>query len=275
MIHMLGMDERIKVIHKRNTGVSDSRNMGIIEANGKYITFVDSDDYISENMLKIMYKELIENDVDIVICGKKVFDEKNSNIINQKNKTKEILNSEQALKELMLEKKFNCVCWAKLYKTTLFDYHKFSVDTTIAEDLEVLYKIISECKNILLDTTKELYCWNNRQNSATKSQYNKGWKKEMDITNEIIKFMDKNYPKQKKYAEQRYVRISIKCIYKCIDINNMNEAQRILKTIKPYMKIFLFSWNEKIHHKISAVLMMLNLKIFIKLYKIARKRYNR
>lgn len=61
-------DSRIRVIHKNNTGVSDTRNWGLREAKGEYIYFLDSDDYIDNHMLEIMYESAIKEHSDIVMC---------------------------------------------------------------------------------------------------------------------------------------------------------------------------------------------------------------
>ena len=62
-------DERVRVIHKENGGLSSARNAGLDIANGKYIGFVDSDDYIENDMYEIMYNALIKNNVDIACVG--------------------------------------------------------------------------------------------------------------------------------------------------------------------------------------------------------------
>ena len=62
-------DERIKVIHKENGGLSAARNTGFENAEGEYITFVDGDDWIDAEMCKVMYDKATEENVDLVICG--------------------------------------------------------------------------------------------------------------------------------------------------------------------------------------------------------------
>ena len=62
-------DSRIQVIHKKNGGLSDARNVGVELAKGKYIGFVDSDDYVSDDMFQILYQNIEKENADISICG--------------------------------------------------------------------------------------------------------------------------------------------------------------------------------------------------------------
>ncbi|WP_138205052.1 glycosyltransferase [Haloimpatiens lingqiaonensis] len=63
------IDQRVKVIHKENGGASAARNTGIKAAKGKYIMFVDSDDYVDEDFVKSMIECMLEKFVDMVVCG--------------------------------------------------------------------------------------------------------------------------------------------------------------------------------------------------------------
>ena len=63
------LDNRITVIHKKNEGLSASRNIGIDVAKGNYLAFVDSDDWIEESMFEIMYNTIVTNDADMVVCN--------------------------------------------------------------------------------------------------------------------------------------------------------------------------------------------------------------
>lgn len=62
-------DERVKVIHKKNGGVSSARNVGLKVAKGKYIQFVDSDDYIDLNMTETLVDSIVKNETQLAICG--------------------------------------------------------------------------------------------------------------------------------------------------------------------------------------------------------------
>lgn len=63
------MDNRIKIISKSNSGVSDTRNIGISNALGKYICFTDADDMLKNDFVKVLYTEMVNNEVDIVFCN--------------------------------------------------------------------------------------------------------------------------------------------------------------------------------------------------------------
>lgn len=63
------LDKRIRVIHKENKGIASVRNMGISQAQGEYIAWVDSDDYIDNHFLEYLYNALQDNEADMAICG--------------------------------------------------------------------------------------------------------------------------------------------------------------------------------------------------------------
>ena len=62
-------DKRIKVIHKNNEGVSSARNKGIELSKGKYIVFIDPDDYVTDEHVEVLYDCIISNNVDLVISN--------------------------------------------------------------------------------------------------------------------------------------------------------------------------------------------------------------
>jgi len=61
-------DKRIRVIHKRNGGLSDARNVGLDRCSGRYVTFIDSDDYVASDYVERLYRILVEYNADIAVC---------------------------------------------------------------------------------------------------------------------------------------------------------------------------------------------------------------
>ena len=112
-------DDRIIVIHKENGGLSSARNTGLDIATGDYICFVDSDDYISLDMIETMLDAALTYSVDVVTCGR----------IRVANSTEEemyslpkgkLFTGEKAIKELFCGGAIEEAAWDKLYKKEIF-----------------------------------------------------------------------------------------------------------------------------------------------------------
>lgn len=155
-------DNRIKVIHKENGGLSDARNMGIKSARGKYITFVDSDDYLDENYVKVLYILITENNSDIACSRMKKTDSLNDKIIN-KNEKINIYNSIDAIKEILYQRNIDNSAPSKLFKKDLFENILFPVGYAF-EDLDTMYKLFLQA-NKIVSTTNNYYLYYQRQGS--------------------------------------------------------------------------------------------------------------
>ena len=119
-------DKRIKIIHKPNGGISDVRNHGLKIATGDYIGFVDSDDYIAEDMFETLVSLLEKNDADISIVS--FYEYYNGKLIGvRENENVEIMNKVEAIKELLIDRKIQSYTWNKLFKKELFDGLQFPV----------------------------------------------------------------------------------------------------------------------------------------------------
>jgi glycosyltransferase involved in cell wall biosynthesis len=114
-------DARVKVVHKEHGDISTGRNVGLDNANGNYITFVDSDDWISPVMYEILYKEIIQNKADAVSCKFIRGSEKKFKFDNSIPKYKiSILNSDEAIK-LFYYSMIEVLLWNILVKKEIYD----------------------------------------------------------------------------------------------------------------------------------------------------------
>lgn len=150
-------DERIKVIHKENTGTSSARNVGLDVSTGKYITFIDSDDWIHKNYLETLLNLISENSADIAICEHiKVTDENIKDEITDI-ADGELLTRDESLDKIYTEKYDNMILiCGKLYKKNLFKELRFPLGK-IHENEYTIHKILFQANKIVYSETKLLY----------------------------------------------------------------------------------------------------------------------
>ena len=159
-------DERIQVIHKENAGVSAARNTGIESANGDYIGFVDSDDYIAPTMYEDMLKLMVEHDLDIIECT--AFRNNGDTKIEGCNDgSLEIFNRDEALKMAM----YDCfvAVWSQLYKRRVISDVRFPVGRKF-EDSAVSYLFIANTKRVG-HINRCLYYYRLNPNSTTQTSF--------------------------------------------------------------------------------------------------------
>lgn len=148
-------DSRIEVIHKINGGLSDARNVGINRANGRYIGFVDSDDYIKEDMYEKLINLIKEYDADISICNLYDVIDGNECIRNKDNGIHEYSRID-ILKEILLDKNIQSYAWNKLYKKELFDEIKYPIGKKY-EDIGTTFYLFEKCNKIVVTSEPEYY----------------------------------------------------------------------------------------------------------------------
>ena len=141
-------DSRIEVIHKINGGLSDARNVGINRANGRYIGFVDSDDYIKEDMYEKLINLIKEYDADISICNLYDVIDGKKYVRNNENGIQEYSRLE-ILKEVLLDKNIQSYAWNKLYKKELFDEIKYPIGKKY-EDIGTTFYVFEKCNKIVV-----------------------------------------------------------------------------------------------------------------------------
>ncbi len=164
-------DDRIKVIHKENSGASSARNIGIDNAKGEYIGFVDSDDIVSEDLYMHLFKLIRQNDADLSICGyvesNEIDDETKSFFdgpdIDSKNIRCLLHNDVYKIVSEYTTK--HLVPWNKLYKKELFDGIRFKTGVH-HEDTLIMPYIAEKCSKIVESETK-LYCYLLREDSTS------------------------------------------------------------------------------------------------------------
>ena len=162
-------DDRVKVIHQPNSGVSTARNNGIAEATGRYIGFVDGDDWIAEDMYSSLFETAEKNEADIVICDCCTVLSKKSEPDTLPSVPKNtILKKNGMLPEQLIEMAgASCRC---LYRSEIIKSINFPVDMKISEDRVFNIKAMGSAKKLFY-LARPLYYRFDREGSAVNKYY--------------------------------------------------------------------------------------------------------
>lgn len=160
-------DSRFHLFRQENKGLSAARNAGLELCRGGYVTFIDSDDFVSPEYLQGMIENLKQADADIAICEH--YRLENGTFYFQKHdlNDREIISSRDAFKRI--HQVNYAVAWGKLFKSSLFRYVRFPVGR-VYEDSFTLPKLYMFCEKIVV-LPDELYCYRQRSTSIINSQY--------------------------------------------------------------------------------------------------------
>ena len=184
-------DQRIRVIHKENGGLSDARNRGIDEASSDLIGFIDSDDYIDEDMYETLYRHLREVNADLSMCGHyDVYHQIPEKQVSEI-KTWE-LSSEEAIKMVMEAKILSVTAVNKLYKKELFNHLKFEVGK-IAEDAFIMIRLLDQCQKVVATNEKKYY-YVHRENSITTQKFSLKFLNVIEAYEQNANIIREHYP---------------------------------------------------------------------------------
>lgn len=161
-------DGRIRVIHKKNGGVTAARNTGIDHATGTYVAFVDSDDAIHPLYFETLIRNIEQADADICFCISHIigYPEKENKTV-----TKYLLSRQEGLRHLLLSDMFGCAV-NKMYRAKLWDGLRIRADIVINEDLLTNFQLFSRADRILF-FDDNLYLYRHREGSASRSGFNR------------------------------------------------------------------------------------------------------
>lgn len=229
-----GLDSRIRLITKENGGVSSARNEGLNAAKGEYIAFLDSDDYVANDMYYFLVDNIVRSNSDISICGYYYVTEEEYKTL--RNKNNEGINEPVSYIYNPIEKYYELnnmpPIWNKVYKRRVVEHMRFNESISYGEDLlfSSMAVLNSEC---VCYSNKKAYYYIKRKNSLS-------WQEgDIDFWNGYIE--------------------SKKIIYDTFGANNMPNSL-IKKAFDEYCKAVISLYRFLVHKRLAREYINADLK---------------
>lgn len=260
------MDERIKVIHKENGGLSEARNDGLKISTSKYVGFVDSDDRIDLDFYSKLYETIQKEKCDIAVAAIQHFSD--DKLLHLRNINGErVYSREEAMKELLLSQHIsNSVC-NKLFKKELFDKINFPVGR-LYEDEYVTYKVFDQVDRVsMIKNTCYYYRYNDE--SITHARFSEREFDRIYASLDKIKFCEEKYPELKSYARCYLVYDCISTLSKMKKYDKRYD-QIILNNVRRHLFCYLQGENSMVS-KIFAIIAAISPQVSIFCLKVIKK----
>ncbi len=192
-------DQRIRVIHKKNGGLSDARNAGLEIATGDYIGFVDSDDWIESDMYDSLLTAVKEHNVRLAITGiNRIYD--NGYEIDQFTRKMPIeYVGTDIIRRYLLQDSFSTAAWDKLYHRSLFKNRRFPKGK-LYEDAPVIFDILCEIEKAIV-LGKPHYHYFQRSDSICGQAFSEKKMDHYEFSKDIQRRVKEEYPTLSKEAD--------------------------------------------------------------------------
>lgn len=230
-------DDRIRVIHKANGGVSNSRNVGLQNSKGDYIFFMDSDDYIEENVIEELIKK--SGNYNIVKVGSKINDEKKEKIIAYDNE----YTSEEYIK-MIISGNIGGHCWGYLFNKIVIDDLYFDPNTSFMEDTIFMVKCVLKSSKVkVIDSAYYVHVINKFGITCSAVNIEENISGYMYSINSIEDILEKNgIIMTKELALKKLKIIEVEAtkqrnIESCIRITQNKKIQKNMEIIRSTIKI--------------------------------------
>ena len=267
-------DDRVKVIHQKNGGVSKARNAGLQESLGEYIMQLDSDDYIHAEMIERLYKILKNYNADMSVCNFEKGDCKLFEFQIENNNTVEVIDNITALNRIYTgdNNALRYVApWGKLYRKQLFEDICYP-EGKIFEDIYITHQILYRCQRIVVTANKLLYYYQH-PTSIMNRRFHIGKLDYLEALKNRIEFFEGNSLKDlSQIAYDEYIHSLIWEYSRARDI--LQNKSVLADIVNRYRKIYIKGYTSKRYSqdtKLFLRLFAINPEIIVLYWKISGK----
>lgn len=264
-------DGRIRIIHRENGGLSAARNSGLDVATGEYLSFVDADDWVAKDFIETLVVNMEQESADISIIGyTMVWDDGRERRFSS-DEQYYVFDREEAIRELLIHKKFQCMVCQKMYKAEIFSQLRFP-EGKLYEDVAVGLPTFLLCNKVVC-CGKSKYFYYQRSGSIVNSKFNKEKLYFLDCCKKIIQYSDSLDGMYDMEAHSYYLRAIMMLLLQIYDSDGENEQSKIINNLKKEIRVQnRYIWKSpylETRKRIVLMLLAINFprKVLLKLWK--------
>ena len=246
----------ITVLHQKNQGLSGARNSGAKIATGDYVTFIDSDDFVTNDYVEYLMDLIERYDADVSVASFIYqYDTKPMKTCREESLS-QCLSPLEAIKRMNYGHGMSVTAWAKMYKKELVLRYPYPVGR-LYEDVATTYKIISDCKRVAV-SNKQIYYWIQRVDSIMHSKFSEKQYDGLLSASEQLEFVKKRFPEAVGAVEYRY---AAKCVELLAVSFLSGDGHREYKRLKDYAAPLIMDVCRDPNAKRSIKLRLISMRI--------------
>lgn len=266
-------NSNFRYFRQENKGISAARNAGIEQAHGKFLAFVDADDWVEADMFEVLYRVIHETNADISACHYIV--EKDGEIIQsfEASGEVEVFSPQNKYKELLFSWKRYCGVnvWGKLFRRELLTEIRFPEYATVGEDAVFMCELLPHVKEYA-------YCWfckyhyTQRSTSLTHASFRPSFWTIQKSARKVIELTKNYYPDAVPLAQMRAINENLSLVLKLCAVKQMTREnyRRVKREIKPCVNRHSMKLLSR-RRRIATRLFLTSRRLFLFAYKLIGK----
>lgn len=263
-------DSRVRACHKKNGGISDARNCGLLQATGEYISYVDPDDDVDADYIEYLFDLIRKYETPMSVCQHRVIFE-SGRIKDYGTDGDERLSGKTCVERMLYHDVIDTSVWGKLYRRDLFDGITFPLGKQF-EDMGTVYKLMLKSGQIAVGYASK-YSYYMRRDSITNCTFNPHKLDLLEMTDRMAEEVVSLFPDLKDAALRRRVYARFSTLNQLLHTNEEQLKAEQVRFIREHRMQVLKQKRAPKRDKAAILALSLGLKNYATLWSFYEKHF--